>query len=201
MNKILNIALKIQQYSSDQQGVFTLGDLKNIIAPRSKDELYEVISALIKSNICNKFSRGFYNAPDFDPRVLSQRICQDSYVSFGSVLAEKLIIGSIPKYKVAVVKLGRSHSYSNGVYTIQHYGIKRDLFFGYENVNGVNIATPEKALLDTLYFYKKGISFSFEIYSDLDLTSLDKEILYRYLELYKDKRFVTFAKRLINEEY
>ena len=201
MTKLLDSALKIQQYAPDQKGVFTLGDLKNLIAPRNKDELYRLLLALGEKGVCNKFCRGVYVTPTFDIRVLSQRIAAESYISFGSVLAEKLIIGSIPTYRVAAVKNGRSHAYSNEKYVIAHHGITSDLFFGYENIAGVNVATAEKAFLDTLYFYKKGIAFSFDIYSDLDLSILNKELLGQYLEHYKEKRFVTFARKIINEEY
>ena len=134
-------------------------------------------------------------------KVLSQRIAPESYISFGTVLAEKLIIGSVPKYRISAVKNGRSHSYSNGEYTINHHGITKDLLFGYENVGGVNIATAEKAFLDTLYFYKKGITFSFDIYSDIDIDGLDKELLDEYIQEYRDRKFVTFARKIINEEY
>jgi len=201
MNKILDIALKVQQYSSDQNGVFTLGDLKNLVAARSKNELYRILSALTDKGICSQFSRGVYVTTGFDLRTLSQRIAPESYISFGSVLADKLIIGSVPKYRVAAIKNGKSRFYSNDVYSVQHHGINKELFFGYENVAGVNIATAEKAFLDTLYFYKKGVNFSFDIYSDIDINALDKELLNEYLKSYKNKKFVAFAWKIINDEY
>lgn len=34
--------------------------------------------------------------------------------------------------------------------------IKEELFFGFEMIDGIYIATPEKALLDTIYLWSKG---------------------------------------------
>jgi hypothetical protein len=70
----------------------------------------------------------------------------------------------MPKHRLIAVKLGKTSTYANKEYTVNHLGITNSLFKGFKNVNGVNVATPEKAFIDTLYFYKKGFKFSFDIY-------------------------------------
>ena len=151
-----------------------------------------------EASIIKLFCRGFYVTSDFDMLVLSQRICADSYVSFGSVLAKNLIIGSIPKYRIQAVKKGQSRSYQNAEYRIEHFGITPELFTGYENIKGVNIATPEKAFLDVLYYYQKGMKFSFDIYTDIDYDALDRKKIKQYLALYKNKKFVSFVNGVLN---
>jgi hypothetical protein len=83
-------------------------------------------------------------------------------------------------------------------YKIEQVGISPPLFTGYANINGINTATPEKAFLDTLYYYQKGKSFSFDIYSDIDYNALDTGRLGKYLKLYKNKKFIAFVKGVLN---
>jgi hypothetical protein len=199
MKNTLEISLKIQEFAKLQAGVFSLSDLRNIIFSKNKNELYRTLSQITDVGILKQFCRSFYVTDDFNIKVLSQRICPDSYISFGTVLAESLVIGSIPKHRLMAVKLGKSRTYANKQYHVNHLGITKPLFKGFNNVNGINIATAEKAFIDTLYFYKKGVKFSFDIYTDIDTDALDKTVINKYLEEYKDKRFVSFVKGLINE--
>lgn len=198
MKTILKIAQDLQRFSASQGGVFSIAELKNLIAPANKAVLYRTLNLLEEASIIKLFCRGFYVASDFDMLVLSQRICADSYASFGSVLAKNLIIGSIPKYRIQSVKKGQSRSYQNDEYRIEHFGITPELFTGYENIKGVNIATPEKAFLDVLYYYQKGMKFSFDIYTDIDYDALDRKKIKQYFALYKNKKFVSFANGVLN---
>ena len=84
-----------------QNGVFSNGDLRNIILPENTAYYYRIISKLIEFNIIERFSREYYITKDVKLSVLSQNICSDSYISFETVLAENLIIGSTPGQRVA----------------------------------------------------------------------------------------------------
>lgn len=198
MNTILKITQKLQELSPAQRGVFSVADLKNLIDPINKATLYRTLKQMVDADIIRVFCRGFYITKEFDLQVLSQRICANSYISFGTVLAKNLLIGSVPKYRLLAVKLGQTRIYQNPDYRIEQLSIKPELFTGYENTNGVNIATLEKAFLDTLYYYQKGMKFSFDIYSDIDYDGLDREKLNKYLKLYKNKKYVAFVDGVIN---
>jgi len=198
MNTILKITQRLQELSSPQGGVFSAADLKNLIDPINKASLYRTLKQMLDADIIRVFCRGFYVTKDFDIQVLSQRICADSYISFGTVLAKNLLIGSVPKYRLLAVKLGQNRVYQNSISRIEQLAIKPELFTGYENINGVNIATPEKAFLDTLYYYQKGMKFSFDIYSDIDYDGLDRKKIKKYLKLYKNKKYVKFVNGVIN---
>jgi predicted transcriptional regulator of viral defense system len=198
MDAILNISQSLQKFSASQGGVFSIAELKNLINPSNKAILYRTLKRLEEAAILRLFCRGFYVTNDFDIQVLSQRICADSYISFGTVLANNLIIGSMPKYRIQAVKKGQSRVYQNSEYRIEHFKVKPELFTGYENVNGVKIATPEKAFLDVLYYYQKGMNFSFDIYSDIDYDALDRQKIEQCLILYKNKKFVAFVNGVLN---
>ena len=198
MKTILEIAQKLQELSPLQRGVFSAADLKNLIDPINKASLYRTLKQMQEAGVIRVFCRGFYVTKDFDIQVLSQRICADSYISFGTVLAKNLLIGSVPKYRLLAVKLGQNRVYQNSDFRIEQLRIKPELFTGYENINGVNIATLEKAFLDTLYYYQKGMKFSFDIYSDVDYDGLNRKKLKKYLKLYKNKKFIAFVNGVIN---
>ncbi len=198
MKKVLNISQSLQKFSASQGGVFSIAELKNLIDPSNKAILYRTLKRLEGAAILRLFCRGYYVTEGFDIQILSQRICANSYISFGAVLAKNLIIGSTPKYRIQAVKKGQSRVYQNSEYRIEHFGIKPELFTGYENINGVKIATPEKAFLDVLYYYQKGMKFSFDIYSDIDYDALDRQKIKQYLMLYKNKKFVAFVKGVLN---
>lgn len=198
MKTILNISQSLQKFSASQGGVFSIAELKNLIAPNNKAILYRTLKHLEEASILRLFCRGFYVTEDFNIQILSQRICADSYISFGIVLAKNLIIGSTPEYRIQAVKKGQSRVYQNSEYRIEHFGITTELFTGYENINGVKVATPEKAFLDVLYYYQKGMKFSFDIYSDIDYDALDRGKIEQCLALYKNKRFVAFVNGVLN---
>lgn len=198
MQDILELSGKISRMAPDLRGVFSLSDLRNLFGITSRDAFYRRLKQLEQGGILSRFSKKFYVTPDFDPMVLSQRICVESYISFGNILAKNLLIGSVPKYRLLSVKTGPSRIYDNGTYRIEQLRITKSLFFGYENVEGINMAVPEKAVLDTLYFYKRGRKFSFDIYSDIDYASLDKVTLASFLKRYKNPKFVKFAEGITN---
>ncbi len=56
--------------------------------------------------------------------------------------------------------------------TIEFSKISRNLYFGFSNLDNFYIATPEKALLDTLY-YRKGLP----AFDELDFNDVDHNIL------------------------
>lgn len=198
MKTVLKISQSLQSFSASQGGVFSIAELKNLINPANKAVLYRTLNTLEEASIIRLFCRGFYVSGNFDIRVLSQRICADSYISFGSVLAKNLIVGSVPKYRIQAVKKGQSRVYQNSEYRIEHFGIKPELFTGYDNTDGVNTATAEKAFLDVLYYYQKGMKFSFDIYTDIDYNALDRQKIEQYLLLYKNKKFMAFVNGVLN---
>jgi len=192
------MAEKVRVSSSDMRGVFALSDLRNLLQADSRDVFYRGLNELQKADVLTRFSRGFYVTKGFDPLVLSQRLCPASYVSFGTVLAKELLIGSVPRYRVRAAKVGPKRVYSNEDIRIEHLSLREGLHFGYEVVDGVRMALPEKAVLDTLYFYRRGIRFSFDIYSDVDYSRLNKDRTNQYIERYKNPVFIKFARSLTN---
>ncbi|MBF0106652.1 MAG: type IV toxin-antitoxin system AbiEi family antitoxin domain-containing protein [Deltaproteobacteria bacterium] len=188
----------IEKFQEDTQGVFSVSDLKGMLPSKHLNSFYRRVVNLEKAGIIERFTRGIYvTTKGFNLSVVSQKIHPKSYISFESILAQHLIIGTVPKREVKAVKVGKKRDYKTLNGRVLHLGVTPCLFFGFETIKGLNFATKEKALLDTLYFYNKGMSFYFDIYSDIDLSVIDRDILIGYLAQYKNPRFVKFVTEYI----
>lgn len=192
----------LQSLASKHGGVFTVYDLSNFFLAQHPVELQQRLKPFLRAKVLYRFSRGFYVTEGFKLEILSQRICPASAISFGSVLAKELLIGSIPQKTVYAVKIGPSRTYASPLGQVAHLGISPNLWFGYNQwKSGVRYADKEKAFLDTLYFYQKGAKFSFNIYADIQTDRLDDKVLKRYLNHYKNQKFKKFVEGVIHGKY
>lgn len=192
--------LGILKFADDLGGIITLPDVKTLLYDRSVFQISKLLTRLEESGALKRFIRGFYYLPDkdIDLALLSQRITEESYVSFETVLSRELIIGIKPKFAIAAVKIGVSRTYQDENYKITQFGIKADLFFGYERKGCAAYADKEKALLDMLYCYMLGnYKPLIDIYSDIDYRCFDNKRLISYLGKYKNPKFRTFVHSLL----
>lgn len=180
--------------SKSQSGVFTLGDLKLIISPSSKIDLYRQVRKLIKEGLLVNVSRGIYIASEFSMENLVLTIRPEAFFSLEYALAFHNMIGTYNDKKIRPIINVSSKPIKQDKFTIEFKKIKSSLIFGYSVVNGIKIACKEKALLDTLYFYQSGTKFYFDIYSDIDIDGLDKALIDEYLKMYKNPKFITFVR-------
>ncbi len=198
MNAVADAQL-LRRLEAEQGGVFSKADLQTAFGEQHPAAFVRRVQQLLDHRVLRRFCRGWYVGETFDLSTLSQRLAPDSYISFGTILARELIIGTNPDRKIVAVKTGRPRRYACGAYVIEHVGVTEGLLFGFSDVNGVRYADAEKALLDTLYFHLRGRCYPFDIYSDISLHKLDQDRLHDYLKRYKNPKFVTFVKGLLEE--
>lgn len=172
-------------------GILTMPDIRVLLSGLGEDGILKRLRALVREGILVKVKAGVYALPTASLEAISQRLARNSYVSTGTVLARSVLIGSIPSRRVQAVKVGRPRTYRCALGIVEHLSVKEDLFFGYEERDGVLYATPEKAFLDVCYFVSKGRRFSFDPVADVNLTDLDPKRIREYLRAY-DRRFVSF---------
>jgi hypothetical protein len=188
----------IAQWAPSVRGVFSKADLQSLLADPHPNSFYRRLRNLEAAAVLTRATRGFYVTKDCSLPVLSQRICERSYVSFGTVLAEALVVGTRPERQLMAVKVGKSRDYKTPAGRIVHLGVEEELFFGFETKDALFYALPEKALLDVLYFHVRGRRFPFDIYSDLNLAPLDRKRLASFLARYSNPRFVAFVENLLH---
>jgi len=195
--KYANDVRAIQSVSAAQRGVFSKADLQTLLAEPHSAAFRRRFQALESNGILRRFCRGIYVAETFDLPTLSQRIAPASYVSFGTVLATALLVGTQPERQVVAAKVGKSRRYERLGYEVVHLGVAPHLVFGIETVDGVRIAGVEKAVLDVLYFHMRGRKYTFDIYSDIDFTRIDRRRIESYLRRYRNPKFVVFARDIM----
>jgi hypothetical protein len=113
------------------------------------------------------------------------------------VLAEHQIIAAQPLQELDAVKPGKTRIHETRPLRIRQFGVAPHLMFGFEHAQGINRATPEKALLDTFYFQLHGASFSFDLKKDIRWRRVDRDILHVYLQEYRNPKFVVYVEGLM----
>lgn len=198
MKKFIEDSKLIQKYTPTLGGVFLFSELVTLFSETHKTAVYRRIEQLEETGTLQRFIKGVYITQNFDAQVLNQKICPESYISFSNILSEHLIIGLMPRNQIDAIKSGRTKIYTGPSCVIRQFGSVDHLVFGYETIRGINKATPEKAFLDTLYFHQHGVTFPFDIYSDISWERLNKEKIQQYLQRYKNPRFVKFVDGVMN---
>jgi hypothetical protein len=199
MKNIIRDIQLIKQFSSPLSGVFLIADLVELMAEPHKTAVYRRIADLERAGIIERFIKGIYITPDADLEILNQKMSAESYISFGRILGQHRILTHHPEYQIDSIKRGKTRLHEKGQRRVRQLGVAEHLHFGFESVKGVQRATPEKALLDTLYFYLHGVLFPFDVRADIHWRRLDPEILRIYLQEYQNPKFVAFIERLLKE--
>lgn len=188
----------LERVARAQRGVLSKADLQTLLAEPHPAAFVRRIKTLEADQVLRRFCRGWYVTETFDLPTLSQRLAPRSYVSFGTVLARALLIGTRPERQVIAAKVGRARTYTAFGHEVVHVHIAPHLDFGHSAVDGVRFADPEKAFLDVLYFHLRGRRYPFDIWSDIAFDKLDRRRLNAYLRRYRNPKFVAFANGVLD---
>lgn len=191
-------ATKIVEFAPQMGGVFSSADLASIIAGGSDLYNQRMINRLVRDGLIARVLKGIYVTKNCDLWILSARIRESSYVSMDSALASHGLTGSVPQRSLSVVSSGRKRTFKLQNGGIHFYSIAPEFYFGFSRLStGVNMADPEKAFIDLLYFHVKGAGFLIDPLKDVDVEKLDRKKLFGYLKGYKNPKFVKFVKGIL----
>ncbi len=108
-----------------------------------------------------------------------------SYISFMTALAFYEVTTQVPRDFFQSAALKRSVSFNRAGVNFTFYKLKKEYYFDFIKKDNVFIATPEKALLDSLYLYSFG-KYKLDL-SALDFDKLNKSRLKRLLTAFPQK--------------
>ena len=108
-----------------------------------------------------------------------------SYISFSTALSFYGVTTQVQQDFVECACLKRTRSFYPGNKTFNYYKLRKKLYCGFLRKNGYFIATPEKALLDSLYLYSFG-KYAID-FAALDLKKLNIKIVKKQLKGYPAK--------------
>lgn len=197
-NETLIKAREFSELTKSHGGVFSTSELRTLFNTKSDSSFFSVLKSLEEVGTIKKFARGFYITENFDPLLLCARIIPQSYISMGTILSRNGLIGTIAAKEINAIRVGRTRLYSREDLRIKYFGIKETLFFGFHTVRGIKLADNEKAFIDTISYYLRGHQFVFNPTVDIDLDLLDRRVLLKYLSQYKNQKFVSYVRSLID---
>jgi predicted transcriptional regulator of viral defense system len=123
----------------------------------TREHASKLLARLVSAGVLLSVARGlwgFVGAVDslLVPEALTAPA--PAYISLYSALFYHEMISQIPE-TVYAISLARTRKYQTPVGSVSIHHIHESFFFGFEVVGdwSVKMATPEKALLDTLYLY------------------------------------------------
>lgn len=169
MNSI-NILKKLEKF---EKSYFTTDDLRNILSPSGKG-FTTTVKRLTDKGILERLNIGIYRlkAGPWHLDKIANQLYYPSYLSFLSALSRYGIIGQIP-YSLTFATCKKSKKMMLAETEVVYCQLKPELFFGYKLEDGMNIAYPEKALLDQIYLASLGKAYiDFE---ELTLIDLNKK--------------------------
>jgi predicted transcriptional regulator of viral defense system len=136
------------------QPVLETGDAAAILGV-GKAHASKIAARLAEAGQLVSLRRGVWAFPGrLDPLAVPERLTapQPAYVSLQSALYHHNMISQIPS-SVYAVSLARTRRYTTPLGVVSVHHVAPDFFFGFETLGekGIQMARPEKALLDVFY--------------------------------------------------
>ena len=155
----------------DSRTVFRINDIALLI--NSNDRLlYQKMNKLVKKGKLLNIRKGIYAKEGYNLAELACLLYTPTYISLGYVLQRSGIVFQYDSAITNISYLNRDIYINNQ--SIRYRQIKRDVLLNTNGIifqNNTNIATPERAFLDTLYL--NGF-FYFDNIKQLDITKVNQ---------------------------
>lgn len=176
--------------------VFTSSEVKNIFF--GEKNLLSQISFWEKKGHIRKLRKGVYalvnSAREINPLAFASKIYDPSYVSLEYALYHYGIIPDVA-WVYTSVTTRKPVKFSNDYGSYYYQKIKPELFIGYrplveKNVS-FNLATPEKAIMDYIYFNKNKLVPKFDFWQELRIYEefkFNKKMIEEYKKIFSDKK-------------
>jgi len=165
--------------------LFSLNEIGVILAIDNRQTLYKRIQRLTQNKILQKFIKGKYyftlhSVHDF---TIANFLYQPSYISMQSALSFHSIMTGF-SYQITSISIKKPKSFIIDEKDFVYSKITPKLFWGWEKKEDFLMATPEKALLDYMYFASKGlVNLDWE---EIDISRLDKKLLLEWSQKYNN---------------
>jgi len=163
----------LKKLESLDKAYFTTTDLRTLFYS-GKEGFNTFLKRLVDKEILIRLARGIYMARggSWNLDRAANQLYYPSYLSFVTILGRSGILNQIP-YSLTFATIKKSKKMSLAETDVVYSQLKPELYFGYRMKQGINIAEPEKALLDQLYLVSLGkASLDFD---ELNLTDLNKK--------------------------
>ncbi|MGI6278589.1 MAG: type IV toxin-antitoxin system AbiEi family antitoxin domain-containing protein [Patescibacteria group bacterium] len=163
------------------KSVFSTTEIKNLLEIEKDNTAYKKIEALVETKVLQRAKRGFYILAGKEPSdfELANHLYQPSYISLASALNAYGIMVQTP-YEIASVTTKTAQKIIFENKTFSYFHLDKKYFWGYKKEDNALIASPEKALMDAIFFASLGkASYNFD---EFDLQIINKEKFQNFSE-------------------
>jgi hypothetical protein len=172
--------------------VFKINDIALLIGKEKSSALCKILNYYVKTGKLLNPRKGFYAKEGYKPEELACLLYPPTYISLDYVLQRSGVTFQYDSAITNVSYLTREVEIDNQ--TFRYRRIKGEILTNTAgivlNKNNINIATPERAFLDTLYLNKR-------CYFD-NLHVLDKKMIEKLLPIYNSKAFIKEVNHLLS---
>jgi predicted transcriptional regulator of viral defense system len=168
-----------QKFEALGKAVFSIQDLRKLFPEDAY--IKTSVSRMLERGDLIQVVRGVYakNQTDLDVEKIAAQLYYPSYISFESALAKYGIINQ-GRYGLTLATTRHSRQMNIAGTECVYSKLKPALFFGFDLIDGVYLASPEKAVLDELYLISLGKRQAEP--SEWYTEELDQKKLAEYLE-------------------
>jgi predicted transcriptional regulator of viral defense system len=172
---------------ADSRTVFRINDIALLL--NSTDAfLSQKLNRLVKEGMLLNLRKGIYAKKNYNPAELACILYTPTYISLNYVLARNSVVFQFDSAISNVSYLTREIEVDNQ--RIEYRKMKDEILLNTAGIvceNNINIATPERAFLDTLYLFG-------DVYFD-NLKALNYDKIMEFLAIYNSKRIENYIKR------
>ena len=160
-----------------------------------------LLRSMEEAGLARRLRQGLWTLqPDIDPFTLAPYLTAPfpAYISFWSALARHDMIEQIPR-QISVASLDRTRHLKTTIATYSIHHIAPELFDGYQGSEDSGyLATPEKALFDTVYI--RAARGAHPFFPELSLPeSFDKTLLAAWTHRLPTPRLQTLVSRGVEQ--
>jgi len=169
----------ILEIYKDSRTVFGLSDVAMLFPQEKNRYLSDRMGYYVQTGRLLNPRKGIYAKPGYNPLELANALYTPSYISLEYVLQQAGIIFQYDSRCTSVSYLAREVQIDGKTYSYRR--IREEIIMDMTGIvrgrDNVNIATPERALLDMLYLNK-------DFYFD-NINPLDRQLIGRILPAYR----------------
>lgn len=181
----------IYKVLESKQTVFSLNEMALIGGFRETKNLKSQLNYYVKTKVLLNIRKGFYAKPEYNFEEFACKLYTPSYISLDYVLQKEGVVFQYNNAITSISYLSRNILVENQ--TLSYRKAKHNILLGTTGIfrkdTGINIASVERAVLDSLYLNKSG-------YFD-NTTSLDIDLMRKMLNIYSSKAL----EKLFNETF
>ncbi|MFW6257509.1 MAG: hypothetical protein ACOC11_01880 [Prolixibacteraceae bacterium] len=179
---------------NDKRTVFTLQEIAMLLNESDNQKLKQRLNYYVRTRKLKNPRRGIYTKENYSVEELACKVFKPSYISLEYVLQKAGVVFQYDTKITNISYLSRTLSIDNTSYVYRK--IKNEILYHstgiITNDNGISIATPERAFLDTLYLNREYFFDTTE--------NLDRERILSILPIFQSGQLTKRVQKVLNND-